>query len=195
MSENGSAPTKVGRYFAHGNPYGFQKGQSGNPGGRSKKLAEIADLARDLAPDAIRALHEIVVHGKSDRVRVAAAEALLDRALGRPGPQLPEADRRPRITKIETVIIDPKRDRDATLCGELEGARMRICSACRPCARSPARMRRTGTTGRASSRGKSRFERGLNFRSAPPREGRLEQARPDAPAAFSSSRLRSCQVI
>jgi len=53
---------------------------------------------------------------------VAAAEALLDRALGRPVPQLPEADHRPRITRIETVIIDPARDRDATLGGELEGA-------------------------------------------------------------------------
>ena len=76
MSENASAPPKVGRYFAPGNPYGFKKGHSGNPGGRSKKLAEIADLARSLAPDAIRALHEIAVRGRSERVRVAAAGLL-----------------------------------------------------------------------------------------------------------------------
>src|SRR4051812_5171613 len=31
--------TKVGRYFEPGNSFGFKKGRSGNPGGKSKELA------------------------------------------------------------------------------------------------------------------------------------------------------------
>ena len=40
---------------------GFQKGVSGCPGGRPKAVREVVELARELSPDAIRALHEIAV--------------------------------------------------------------------------------------------------------------------------------------
>jgi phage FluMu protein gp41 len=65
----------------------FQKGQSGNPGGRPKALVEVQELARSHAPDAIAALARIV-KSKSSKVPpaavVAAATALLDRGFGKP---------------------------------------------------------------------------------------------------------------
>src|SRR4051794_21865140 len=100
MAETNCLPTKVGRYFAPGNQFGFKKGESGNPGGRSKHLAVITALARELAPDVIRALYEIALHGSSEKARVAAAVALLDRALGRPALQVLHEER-PVITGIK----------------------------------------------------------------------------------------------
>ena len=57
MAENNSTSTANDvQAFQPGNKIGFQPGQSGNPGGKPKKLAELVDLARSLAPDAIKAL-------------------------------------------------------------------------------------------------------------------------------------------
>ena len=61
----------------------FAKGQSGNPGGRPKETAEIKALARVHGPKAIEKLVALMDCG-SPRTEVAAAEALLDRAYGRP---------------------------------------------------------------------------------------------------------------
>jgi len=62
----------------------FKKGQSGNPGGRPKVVAEIRQLARERGPEAIAALVKVMTKGKSEAARVAAANALLDRGWGRP---------------------------------------------------------------------------------------------------------------
>ena len=62
----------------------FKKGQSGNPGGRPKVVAEIRQLARERGPEAIAALVKVMTEGKSEAARVAAATALLDRGWGRP---------------------------------------------------------------------------------------------------------------
>src|SRR6266480_1073036 len=59
----------------------FVKDQSGNPGGKSKESKEIRDLAR---LQAIETLAEIMVSAESDQARVAAANAILDRGLGKP---------------------------------------------------------------------------------------------------------------
>ena len=62
----------------------FKKGQSGNPGGRPKVVAEIRQLARERGPEAIAALVKVMTKGKSEAARVAAATALLDRGWGKP---------------------------------------------------------------------------------------------------------------
>src|SRR5262249_57144551 len=63
----------------------FQKGQSGNPGGRPKEIAEVKELARQHTPAAIEVLASIMHNTKaSDAARVSAASALLDRGYGKP---------------------------------------------------------------------------------------------------------------
>jgi hypothetical protein len=75
---------------------GFVKGISGNPGGRPKVEGEIRNLARKYSRTAIRRLAQLV-KSKNERVAVAAATALLDRAWGRPAQALTGADGAPLI--------------------------------------------------------------------------------------------------
>jgi hypothetical protein len=62
----------------------FQKGQSGNPGGRPKKVREVMELAQDESVESIRALVRIRDECDDPRAVVAAANAILDRGLGKP---------------------------------------------------------------------------------------------------------------
>lgn len=66
----------------------FVKGQSGNPGGKSKVLADgrtLTDLAREHTPKAVQALVDVLDNGEaSDAAKVSAATAILDRGWGRP---------------------------------------------------------------------------------------------------------------
>ena len=57
---------------------------SDNPGGRSKVIAEVRDLARQHTRKAIGTLVKVMQSGESDSARVAAAIALLDRGFGKP---------------------------------------------------------------------------------------------------------------
>src|SRR5687767_13450060 len=63
----------------------FPKGTSGNPGGRPKVAADVRELARVHAADALATLGAIAADPAQDpRARIAACVALLDRAYGRP---------------------------------------------------------------------------------------------------------------
>ena len=63
----------------------FKKGQSGNPGGRPKVVAEVKELARAHTGEAIETLVSIMTNPKSaPAARVSAANALLDRGFGKP---------------------------------------------------------------------------------------------------------------
>jgi hypothetical protein len=62
----------------------FQPGVSGNPGGRPRALVEVEALAREHSVAAIERLVDLMSNSLSDAVRLAAANSLLDRALGKP---------------------------------------------------------------------------------------------------------------
>ena len=63
----------------------FQPGQSGNPGGRPKALKAVEEAARLHTEEAIATLAAICNNKDApEAARVAAANALLDRAWGKP---------------------------------------------------------------------------------------------------------------
>jgi hypothetical protein len=62
---------------------GFQKGQGGNPGGRPVVAREVTELARQNAARAVARLVELI-DADDPRVAIAASNAILDRACGRP---------------------------------------------------------------------------------------------------------------
>lgn len=68
-----------------GNPAWVKGAPSANPSGRPKVITHIRDLAREASPECIAALRRIV-NDKDEKASavVAAANALLDRAWGRP---------------------------------------------------------------------------------------------------------------
>jgi hypothetical protein len=66
----------------------FQKGQSGNPGGRRpgqvRAIQNLAAEARKYGPLALRTIADICRKGENQTVRLAAANSLLDRGFGKP---------------------------------------------------------------------------------------------------------------
>ena len=66
------------------NPRRFQKGQSGNPGGRPKIPRDVKEAARAMSIEALDTLGEIMRDPKqTGAARVAAANSILDRAWGK----------------------------------------------------------------------------------------------------------------
>ena len=61
----------------------FEPGKSGNPGGRPKVVHEVRELAQQHTTAAIERLVR-AMNGNDDRIAIAAATALLDRAVGKP---------------------------------------------------------------------------------------------------------------
>jgi Family of unknown function (DUF5681) len=65
------------------NPGQFQKGQSGNPGGRPKMPDELKAAMQGLADTAVKVLKD-AMNGDDPRARILAANAVLDRGYGKP---------------------------------------------------------------------------------------------------------------
>jgi hypothetical protein len=72
----------------------WQKGApSPNPSGRPKSYPEIVALARENSPAAIRKLVDIMTTTADEKAAISAANAVLDRAFGKPAQSVAVSDR------------------------------------------------------------------------------------------------------
>ena len=63
----------------------WQKGESGNPGGRPAMLKEVRQICQDISPEGCQVLHQIMWDEKQPAsARVAAVREIFDRAMGKP---------------------------------------------------------------------------------------------------------------
>ena len=92
----------------------FKPGQSGNPGGRPKAIAEVLDLARKETAASIRTLARIRDDEEAPHAaRATSAIALLDRAWGKPTTMLATEENKGLQLFVHTGIIRPDDKRDA----------------------------------------------------------------------------------
>jgi len=96
----------------------FQKGQSGNPGGRPPAVLPdgrtIADVAREHTADAIETLAKIMRDDEQPgAARVSAANAILDRGWGRPKQEL-DVDVKNESALVEAIRRGNERVRAMT---------------------------------------------------------------------------------
>ncbi|GEO18235.1 DUF5681 domain-containing protein [Microvirga aerophila] len=99
----------------------WQPGQSGNPKGRPSIKGEVETLARTYTVEALETLANLMRNGASDNVRMAAANALLNRGWGLPrqaidgslaiAPAPPKPIERMSLAEVEAelAILDEKR--------------------------------------------------------------------------------------
>ena len=97
----------------------FKKGQSGNPGGRPKKLLpdgrSLTDLCRIHTETAVATLGEIMLDDEAPHAaRVSAATAILDRGWGRPKQEIEAGD---NMVGMLADIIAARRAKVAKLDG------------------------------------------------------------------------------
>lgn len=85
----------------------FEKGQSGNPGGRPRKVGDVKEKALGNSTAAIMKLVELM-DSKDPRVALAACREVLDRAVGRPAQEGDTLGGDPTIT----IVIPPIDDDD-----------------------------------------------------------------------------------
>jgi hypothetical protein len=78
----------------------FQKGQSGNAGGRPKALRHLQAKCRELTPQLLERLEAIATMSKSETAALKAIEMIMDRGWGKPVPIDFAELSRPIVVKI-----------------------------------------------------------------------------------------------
>jgi hypothetical protein len=111
----------------------FEKGQSGNPGGRSPIVTadgrSLTELAREHTEDAIACLAGVVADAKcAAAARVAASTALLDRGWGRPKQEMEVSTPEPmrEMGHVDRAV------RLAAIFAEIEGRKEGALIECQP---------------------------------------------------------------
>ena len=84
---------------------GFKKGQSGNPSGRPKEVAEFVELLRSKAPEGVERLCQIMRQDGDLGAACSAAKFLLERAYGR-APQAVDLNMTGGGLQVSVQILD-----------------------------------------------------------------------------------------
>lgn len=82
---------------------GFQPGVSGNPGGRPKGVANLQAKCREFTANAVKALTDALQDADA-RVRIAAAQVLLERGWGKAAQPVTGVDGGPISLEINLNI-------------------------------------------------------------------------------------------
>src|SRR5262245_32565178 len=102
----------------------WQPGRSGNAGGRPKASLEVRALARDHTAEALHTIVEIMRSARSDSVRLAAAEAILDRGWGRPAQAITGPEGAPfQVAAVSQAVEQFRRANAAPRCRPRQGRR------------------------------------------------------------------------
>jgi hypothetical protein len=99
------ATSEQGRNRSQTNGGQFQKGKSGNPGGRPLVRGKVRELAQSKAPRAFKRLVELM-ESKDQRVAMAASNAVLDRAYGKPSAEERTASFAMRQVKTAADVVE-----------------------------------------------------------------------------------------
>lgn len=82
-------------------PYQFKPGQSGNPNGRPKKIQAAANVAEEATERAMRKLSNLI-DSEDEKVALAASQAIIDRAMGKPKQTLDIAKTKRTLDELDT---------------------------------------------------------------------------------------------
>jgi len=107
----------------------FQKGTSGNPGGRPRVSEKVRELASASAPRAFERLVELM-ESEDQRVAMAASNAVLDRAYGKPSAETRTASfPLKQVTSASDVVEALSGLLNATTAGQLSISEARELTA------------------------------------------------------------------
>lgn len=89
---------------------GGKREGAGRPAGAvNKATADIREAAQEYSAQALQVLVRVATSGESEAAQVAAANAILDRAHGKPRQSVDvDANVNAAITAVEWRVVDPK---------------------------------------------------------------------------------------